>query len=298
MASPFKITNPHDTLYLDTADVDLDILWQGPVSRYGNISYEVYLDDSLIGKTPGVSWNISGIMREELHTIIVRGEDNLGVSMIPWEDTSYILVKTYPYINYISQLHDTVYPGPFKVLAEIIDIPSGIDSAFLFYRRSYEDSNWVKVNMRRASDTGDIYYAVIPRCLISPGPDTIRFYLAAYDGANPPHESFSPPHAPVKYYEFVANSPSGSREKGGEKKSQYVNVNTTIKGVIFEIYSLKDDKISLNIWNFAGRSVYATRQNIKAGKVYLIKFKPPVKGVYFYKLKGRILSKEGRIFYW
>ncbi|GEM_PF-5884606 len=293
----FKITYPDDTLLLNTSDVNFDIIWQGPVSRYGNINYEIYFDDTFVSRTPCTLWNFSRFLSEGVHRIVVKGDDRMGVQMFPWEDTSYIFVKTYPSINCISQLHDTDFAGPFKVVAEIKDIPSGIDSAFLFYQRNLEDSEWIKVSMLSVADTNDIYYAIIPRCSF-PLIDTIKFYIVAYDGASPPNVSFSPPHAPAKYYLFLANNPpSKIQEKVKPKEYQNVVVNITPHGIVFKIYPSEDGRISLHIWDAAGRNIYTLNRRVAGKKVNIIRLTPPVRGVYFYRLKGKNLEKEGKIFY-
>ncbi len=95
--------------------------------------------------------------------------------------------------------------GPFIVKSDIND-PSGILTDSLYYRFT-SGGGWQRVF--HDSVVGETYYYTIPQ--VTP-PDTVKYYLVAYDNSTNQNRGTDPENAPINYYSFYFIDPSNDFE--------------------------------------------------------------------------------------
>jgi len=104
------------------------------------------------------------------------------------------LNETYPPTFSQTQIIPLNCYGPFTIKSKITD-PSGIWKDSLYYK--FSSGGWIRVP--HDSIVGDIYYFKIPE--VTP-PETINWYLVAYDNSVNHNRGTDPQGAPVNTYSF------------------------------------------------------------------------------------------------
>jgi len=107
---------------------------------------------------------------------------------------SAILNETYPPIFSETQIIPQSCYGPFIIKSKITD-PSGIWKDSLYYK--FSTGGWVSVT--HDSVIGDVYYFKIPE--VTP-PETVNWYLVAYDNSVNHNRGTDPEGAPINTYSF------------------------------------------------------------------------------------------------
>lgn len=107
---------------------------------------------------------------------------------------SATLNETYPPIFSETEIIPQSCYGPFIIKSKITD-PSGIWKDSLYYK--FSSGGWIRVP--HDSVSGNLYYFKIPE--VTP-PETINFYLVAYDNSVNHNRGTDPENAPINTYSF------------------------------------------------------------------------------------------------
>ncbi|GEM_PF-6940778 len=180
-----------------------------------------------------------------------------------------------PVIDSVTILSDTTYEGPFNIAIGAHDVPSGIDSVILFYRRM-EDTAWIMALAVR--DTQDVYIATIPEVNLQN--DSVKYYISVSDYAH--LSDTAPAGAPYVYYEFIASGiGETNRITRFEMNVPVVSENT----VRFSLTVPEKQRIGLNIYDIQGRKVITVlNRRLLRGK-YTFSVANLKRGVYIYHLR-------------
>ncbi len=180
-----------------------------------------------------------------------------------------------PVIDSVTILSDTTYEGPFNIVIGAHDVPSGIDSVILFYRRM-EDTAWIMTLAVR--DTQDVYIATIPEVNLQN--DSVKYYISISDYAH--LSDTAPAGAPYVYYEFIASGiGETNRITRFEMNVPVVSENT----VRFSLTVPEKQRIGLNIYDIQGRKVITVLNRTLLRGKYTFSVANLKRGVYIYHLR-------------
>jgi len=197
--------------------------------------------------------------------------DSFGVDITP------------PIIDSTSVWTDTSYTGPFVIYTKVVDELSGVDSVFLYYKRS-EDYIWVASVMHTVPHNPGWFRDTIPA--VSNTNDTVRYYIIAIDNAS--NESRDPADAPSSCYLFVANY-EGISENPGNMPFFILQNSNPFTGMTKIRYGIPEDvKVNISIYNLSGQKVVTLVNEDKKAGCYTITWdtKYLTSGVYFVRFQA------------
>ena len=206
--------------------------------------------------------------------------DSFGVDITP------------PIIDSTSVWTDTSYTGPFVIYTKVVDELSGVDSVFLYYKRS-EDYIWVASVMHTVPHNPGWFRDTIPA--VSNTNDTVRYYIIAIDNAS--NESRDPADAPSSCYLFVANY-EGISENPGNMPFFILQNSNPFTGMTKIRYGIPEDvKVNISIYNLSGQKVVTLVNEDKKAGCYTITWdtKYLTSGVYFIRFQAGRFNRTKKL---
>ncbi len=207
--------------------------------------------------------------------------DSFGVDITP------------PVIGSTTVLVDTSFVGPFEILTKATDSLAGVDSVVLCYKRD-EDPDWVSVVMSPAG-APDWYVDSIPA--VSNVNDTVRYYVGAFDAAQPPNSATDPEGAPAEYHVFIGNFVGVAEAKHLPGDFFFgLERNPARNRVSFHLEIPEPALISLEIYDVSGRLIDTPMRGVRPAGLYEITWGSGVtSGVYFYSLESPWGKRTGKL---
>jgi hypothetical protein len=210
---------------------------------------------------------VTEILPHDVDTFIyfwqVKAYDDAGnQSAYSFPYTFYLDMKP-PTIANTTVLTDTTYPGPFTIQTNVSEeaIEAGVDKVYLYFKIG--DADWASTEMTNAG--GDSYMGIIPGPL---GPNTtVKYYIEAYDLANPANVARDPASAPDSTYEFIATGVKESTKPLPKEFALERIFPNPSRGIVNIEFALpKDSKVEIKIYDVAGKKVKTlVSEVVKAG---------------------------------
>ncbi|KQC14476.1 MAG: hypothetical protein APR63_05615 [Desulfuromonas sp. SDB] len=229
------------------------------------------------------------ILSENFYYWHVKAFDIAGNESPYSEIDSFGVDITAPVIESTTVWTDTTFNGPFNIDVKIYDNLK-LNQGYLFYKRN-EDPTYIDVIL--SSSGGNWFSGEIPQVYLNP--DTVKYYLYAYDLASPVNESFDPPGAPANYYSFTVSSVGVTEDISTLPKTYAVNfISPSPRKIIFNLAIPELSNVTVNIYDLSGRLVSVPVNSQLSPAYYQIPFHPENQGVYFYSVESEQFNQRGK----
>ena len=268
-----------------------------PAAPFSPVQYIVQIDTSDLFGAPVVvdtftTTTASISLSENFYYWHVKAYDLAGNQGSYSEPDSVGVDITAPNIESTTVWTDTSYIGPFEIMTKVTDIPSGIDSVILFYKRD-QDPSWDATAMHACG--AGWYLDTIPA--VGGSDDTVRYYIEAVDVAQPGNVTVDPSGAPTSYYWFIANA-TGIAEMTTTPCffSFRIGQNPARGRVTFTLAIPDIAQVQLSIYDVSGRMIAEPiYEQLSAGN-HEIHWNPEISaGIYFYSLQSPWENRNGKI---
>jgi len=289
------LTSPVGGVWLSDANVTFQwssVTFAYAYNRKGILSspvrYIIQVDTNTSFASPIIVDTLTGtstteVLNEDFYYWRVKAYDLAGNQGDFSNPDSFGVDITPPIIDSTSVWTDTSYTGPFVIYTKVVDELSGVDSVFLYYKRS-EDYIWVASVMHTVPHNPGWFRDTIPA--VSNTNDTVRYYIIAIDNAS--NESRDPADAPSSCYLFVANY-EGISEDPGNMPFFILQNSNPFTGMTKIRYGIPEDvKVNISIYNLSGQKVVTLVNEDKKAGCYTITWdtKYLTSGVYFIRFQA------------
>jgi hypothetical protein len=260
------------------------------------IQYILEIDTSVSFSTPFIdtcaSTTSSVALDEAFYYWRVRAFDMAGNQGAYSDHDSVGVDITACDIESTTVWNDSTFLGPFEVMTRVEDVLAGVDSVMLYYRRD-QDPNWNFTVMQYCGSNW--YLDTIPA--VSGSDDSVRYYIEAYDIAQPGNVSHDPIGAPANYYCFVAGA-TGVEDLTGASCSFHFNIGPSParSRIIFDLFLPADALVDVRIYDVSGRLIAKpVCGQFSAGNHEFSWSLEISTGIYFYTLDSPWQKSVGKI---
>ena len=289
------LTSPVGGVWL--SDTNVTFQWSSVTFAYAcnrkgilssPVRYIIQVDTNTSFASPIIVDTLTGtsttkVLNEDFYYWRVKAYDLAGNQGDFSNSDSFGVDITPPIIDSTSVWTDTSYTGPFVIYTKVVDELSGVDSVFLYYKRS-EDYIWAASIMHTVPHNPGWFRDTIPA--VSNTNDTVRYYIIAIDNAS--NESRDPADAPSSCYLFVANY-EGISENPGNMPFFILQNSNPFTGMTKIRYGIPEDvKVNISIYNLSGQKVVTLVNEDKKMGCYTITWntKYLTSGVYFIRFQA------------
>lgn len=223
----------------------------------------------------------------------VRAYDLTGNESPYADPDSFGIDITPPVVESTTVLVDTSFVGPFEILTKASDNLAGVDSVVLCYKRD-EDPDWVSVVMSPAG-APDWYVDSIPA--VSNVNDTVRYYVGAFDAAQPPNSATDPEGAPAEYHMFIGNFVGVAEAKHLPRDFSFGHERNPARNrVSFHLAIPEPAIIILKVYDVSGRLIDTPMRGAKPAGLFDLTWGSGISsGVYFYCLESPWGKRTGKL---
>ncbi|MGC9367291.1 MAG: C25 family cysteine peptidase [bacterium] len=200
---------------------------------------------------------------------------------------SFALDLTSPAIDSTTLWTDTVYTGPFDINTKITD-QYGLDTAYILWKVN-SDTDWTVAELSAGSNHW--FNGQIPS--VNTG-DTVKYYIMAWDLADPVNYGYDPAGAPSTFYSFLVGDLGAEEMITKPDNFRFYFSSPSRNSIIFNLEVPQVTQVNLTVFDISGREVYQPISGMLNPSVYQVEFAPPVKGVFFYRLESKFQNSSGK----